>query len=113
MACRLDINNDRSLQIDQVVVGVGKESVAFVSPGPLRGRIGSRDKLRHRLARCTPSRFIQRVEVLADGPPRPGKRVPVMVLSPHSGALLVGVGSDQAGIDGEGRSIDQPLRHAA
>jgi hypothetical protein len=41
----------------------------LVSAGPLRGRIGSRDELWYRLARRAPGRFVQRVEVLADGSP--------------------------------------------
>jgi hypothetical protein len=47
---RLDIDEDRGLQVDQVVVGVGKEGMPFASAGPLCGRIRLGDKLRYRLA---------------------------------------------------------------
>jgi hypothetical protein len=53
-SCRLDIDDDRCLQIDQVVVGVGKEGMPFVSAGPLCGRIRLGDELRYRLAGCAP-----------------------------------------------------------
>ena len=34
---RLDIDDDRRLQVNKVVVGVGKEGMPFVSAGPLCG----------------------------------------------------------------------------
>src|SRR5207344_2728768 len=64
---RLDIDDDRRLQVDQVVVGVGKEGMPFVSAGPLCGRIRLGDELRYRLARRAPGSLIQGVEIFADG----------------------------------------------
>jgi hypothetical protein len=81
--CRLDIDDDRSFEVDQVIVGIGEEGMPLVSAGPLRGRIRSRDELWYRLARCAPGRFVQRVEVLADGSPCLGERFPVMVVGPR------------------------------
>src|SRR5258708_38373036 len=55
---RLDIDDDRRLQVDQVVVGVGKEGMPFVSASPLRGRIRPGDELWDRLAGCAPGSLI-------------------------------------------------------
>lgn len=40
-ARRLDVENDRGLQVDQIVVCIGEERVSFVSAGPLCRWIGS------------------------------------------------------------------------
>src|SRR6266699_6704662 len=45
-ACRLDIDDDRRLEVDQIVVGVGKEGVPLVSACPLRRGVRRRDELR-------------------------------------------------------------------
>src|ERR1700728_3112782 len=45
----LDVNNDRSLQIDQIVVRVSEECMALVGASPLRGRVGGRHKFRNDL----------------------------------------------------------------
>ncbi len=55
---RLDIDDDRRLQVDQVVIGVGKEGMPFVSASPLRGRIRPGDELWDRLAGCAPGSLI-------------------------------------------------------
>src|SRR4029079_18097430 len=110
---RLDIDDDRRLQVDQVVVGVGKERMPFVSAGPLGGRIRPGDELRYRLAGCAPGRLIQGIEIFPDGSARPGNGLPVDIIRPGSRALLVGIGSNQAGIDSKGRTINQPFCHAA
>jgi hypothetical protein len=60
---RLDIDDDRRLQVDQVVVRVGKEGMSFVRAGSLYGRIRLRDELRYHLARRAPSSLIQGVEI--------------------------------------------------
>src|SRR5438046_2723521 len=110
---RLDIDDDRRLQVDQVVVGVGKERMPFVSAGPLRGRIRPGDELRYRLAGCAPGSLIQGIEIFPDGSARPGDGLPVDIIRPGSRALLVGIGSNQAGIDRKGSPVDQPFGDAA
>src|SRR5262245_2978306 len=87
--------------------------MSLVRACPLRGRVRLRDELRHRLARRAPSRLIQCVQILSDGTARPGDGFPVDVIRSSDGALLVGIGGNQAGIDRKGRSVDQPFCHAA
>jgi hypothetical protein len=102
---RLNIDDDRRLQVDQVVVGVGKEGMPFMSAGPLRGRIRPGDELRYRLAGCAPGGLIQGIEIFPDGSARPGNGFPVNIIRPGSRALLVGIGSNQAGIDRKGSPV--------
>jgi hypothetical protein len=85
----------------------------FVSTGPLRGRIRSSDKLRYRLAGYTPGSLIQGIEIFPDASACPGDGLPVDIIRPGGRALFVGIGSNQAGIDSEGRPINQPFCHAA
>jgi hypothetical protein len=44
---------------------------------------------------------------------RPGDGLPVNIIGPSSRALLVGIGSNQTGIDRKGSPVDQPFGHAA
>ena len=108
-----DIDDDRSLQIDQVVVGVGEEGMAFVSAGPLCGRIRPGDELRYRLAGCAPGSLIQGIEIFPDGSARPGNGLSVNIVRPSSRALLVGIGGNQAGIDRKSGPLNQSFCHAA
>ena len=87
--------------------------MSFVSAGPLCGRIRPGDELRYRLARCAPGSLIQGIEIFPDGSARPGDGLPVDIIRPGSRALLVGIGSNQAGIDSKGRPVNQPFCHAA
>jgi hypothetical protein len=52
-----DIDNHPMVGVDQVVVGIGEESMSFVRACPLGRRIGSRDELR-RHRRCSSKRRI-------------------------------------------------------
>src|SRR2546430_9876661 len=85
----------------------------FVSAGPLRGRIRPGDELRFRLAGCAPGSLIQGIEIFPDGSARPGDGLPVDIIRPGSRALLVGIGSNQAGIERKGSPVDQPFGDAA
>jgi hypothetical protein len=73
-----------------------------MSAGPLRGRIRPGDELRGCLAGRPPGSLIQGVEIFPDGSARPGNDLPVDIIRPGSRALLVGIGSKQAGIDSNG-----------
>src|SRR5215216_1317297 len=99
---RLDVDDDRDLQVDQIVVGVGKEGMSFVSAGPLRGWVRLVNEFRYCVARRAPGRFIQRIEILPDGSARPCNGPPVNLISSSNSALLVSVGGNQAGIDRKG-----------
>ena len=98
-AC-LDIDDDRVVEIDQVVGGVGEERVSFEGACPLRRRVRAGDELRSGLAGGTPGRLIKGIEILSDGSARERHRFPVDILRGFSGALLVGIGFDQAGVEG-------------
>ena len=41
-----DVNNDAELDVNEIVIGIGKECWLAHRTGPLRGRIGRRDELR-------------------------------------------------------------------
>src|SRR5467141_4938857 len=84
-----------------------------LSAGPLCGRIRPGDELRYRLAGCAPGSLIQGIEIFPDGSARLGDGLPVYIIRPGSRALLVGIGSNQAGIDSKGRPINHPFCHAA
>ena len=77
----------------------GEEGVPLVGPGPLRRRIGWRDELWRNRAGRAEGGIVERRQVLANRPAGVG-----IVGSPFTarhGTLLVGVGGDQAGVDGE------------
>jgi hypothetical protein len=65
-ACRiggLDVDDDRVVQIDQIVGAVGEEGPVTVGSGkPCRG-IGRRDRLRLYRRGCAESGVVERVEV--------------------------------------------------
>src|SRR6478609_9552950 len=68
-----NINDDAELHVDEVVVGVSEESRSLVRAGPLRRRIGWREKLRDHIAGGTPGRIIMGCQILlhcAAGPLR-------------------------------------------
>src|SRR5947209_5928011 len=66
-ACRLDIDDDRRLEVDQIVVGVGKEGVPLVSARPLRRGVRRRDELRNNLACRTPGGVIELIVIIPHG----------------------------------------------
>ena len=101
------------LQDGRGAVGISVEGMALEGSSPLRCRIGARDELRPGLAGRAPGSLVERVEILAHRAPCPGEIVPVHGLGGLCRALLVRVGPDQAGIDGEAFAADQPLRDAA
>src|ERR1700693_5661770 len=108
-ACRLDIDDDRRLEVDQIVVGVGKEGVPLVSARPLRRGVRRRDELRNNLAGRAPGGVIERVEIFPHGAPRRRPLLPIDLIGACKRALLVGVSRDQAGVDGETFTADQAL----
>ncbi len=105
----------RSLQINQVVVSVGKKGVAFASTGPLRSRIADREINFGTVSLAAPQAASSSVSRYS----RTDRRVLASVSQscpspPAVETLLVGVGGNQAGIDGEALPPStKPLRHAA
>src|SRR4029077_2582993 len=104
------------------VVGVREERWPLVSPGPLRRRIGWRDKLRDDVAGGAPGCIIERCQILLHRTAGPrGIAIPAPIL-PRDRALLVGVGLDQARIDckafapnqtGRNARLDDTFKHVA
>ena len=84
---------------DDARTRAGGRNSSSGSEGPLCGRIRPGDELRYRLAGCAPGSLIQGIEIFPDGSARPGDGLPVNVIRPGRRALLVGIGSNQAGID--------------
>ena len=107
---RLDIDDDRVVDIDQVVGRIGKERRAPVGRGPARGRIGRRDELRRHLARRAERRIIEDGQILLD---RTAGGIRRQTRSTLDAVAIAGVGLDQAGIDGKAFATDQALVDAA
>jgi hypothetical protein len=97
----LDVNDNTELHVDEIVVGVSKECRPLVSTGPLGCRVGRRDELRNNLAGGAPRRIVEGLKILLHRAARSlGIAISVPV-RPRDRALLVGIGSNQAGIDGK------------
>jgi hypothetical protein len=111
-AAGLDIEDDRVLGIDQIIGGVGEERVALVSTGPLRRRIGWRDELGLDRAGCTESGGVQGCQILTHGMPGILAEIVDVVAIAWNRTLLVGIGSDQAGIDSKPFATHQALTQA-
>ena len=63
----LHVDNDRILHIDQIVRGVGKESLSAMGTGPAGRWISRRDELGDDLSRGPKGRIVQDGYVLVDG----------------------------------------------
>ncbi len=111
--CRLNIENDRSLQIDQIIVRISEERVPFVSASPLSRGIGSGDELRRYLAGGTPCSLIESVEILPYGASAGGKALPVRVFCTRDRSLLIGFGGDQAGVHRKSFAANQAFLNTA
>ena len=103
----LDVNNDAKLHVDEIVVGVSKECRPLMRSGPLRRGIGRRYELRDHVAGGAPRRIIESRQILLHGATGPlGITIPAPILALDR-ALLVGIGLNQARIDGEAFTADQ------
>jgi hypothetical protein len=80
---------------------------------PLRGRLRRRDELRDHLAGGAPGGFIKRIGIFPHGAPCRRQLLPVDLIGTGERALLIGVGCNQTGINGEALTIDQALRYCA
>ena len=109
-AVGLDIDDDRVVEIDQIVRGVGEERQAAVGAGPAGRRVRWRDELRCDVGRASERRVIEHGYVLVDRPARCRGR---QSLRPLDATLPVSIGLDQAGVDREALAADQARRDAA
>ena len=64
------IHDDAELHVDEIIVGVGEECRSSHRPGPLRRRVGWRNKLRSDIAGTAKSCIIEGCEILLHGPAR-------------------------------------------
>jgi hypothetical protein len=63
---RLDIDDDRVLDVDQVVRRIGEEGLAAVRSRPARRRVGGRNELRGNLSRGSESGIVEDCQILID-----------------------------------------------
>lgn len=105
-----DIDNDRILNIDQVIRRVSKERLSAMGASPACRWIGRRDKLGNDLGRGSKCRIVQDGEILIDGAACSLWRQSLLALN---AVLPVRVCSDQAGINRKALSANQPLIDAA
>ena len=108
--CRLDINNDRVLGIDEVVGRIGEEGRSAVRGCPPCCRIGWCDELGRHLACRTERRIVEHCEIFLDGATRRLRR---QTRGTCDTVAVAGVGLDQAGVDGKAFATDQALGNAA
>jgi hypothetical protein len=96
------------LGVDQVVVGIGKDRLALLCTSPLGGGIGRGDELRYYWRRLAVSCIVEGFKIFTHSPAR-RRRVDILVpLRSWLRAALVGIGLDQARIDGKALTRDQP-----
>ncbi|EPX83956.1 hypothetical protein Salmuc_01731 [Salipiger mucosus DSM 16094] len=105
-----DIYDYAMVGVDQVVVRIAEESRTLTCGRPLAGRVGMRRELRLHLAGSTERCLVQSLKILANGPRGISRidlrRIPLLL---RSRVLLVGIGFDQARVDGHALSADQAL----
>src|ERR1700692_1079423 len=100
---RFHIDNDRVVDIDQIVGGVSEEGLPAMGSGPASCRIGRRDELGRDLGRSSESGVVEYSQILLNGPACGFWRQPFPALD----ALLpIGIRLDQAGIDRKAFAAD-------
>jgi len=107
---RFDIDNDRVVDIDQIVGGVGKEGLSAMGSGPTGRRIDRRDELGRDFGRRSESSVVENSQILLNSPTCSFRRKPFLTLDP---VLPAGVRLDQAGIDRKAFAANQTLCDAA
>src|ERR1700733_3800802 len=107
---RFDIDNNRVVDIDQIVGGVSKKGLSAMGSGPACRRIGRRDEFGCDLGCSSESSVVEYGQILLNGPACSFRRKPFPALD---ALLAVGVRLDQAGIDRKAFAANQTLRDAA
>src|SRR6202008_3866396 len=103
----LDINDDAELDINEIIIGIGKECWPAPRAGPLRGRIGRRHELRCHIARRTECRIVKGRQILPRGAARGRSKACLLPFGARDRALLVGISDNQARINRKALTADQ------
>ena len=103
---RLDIDDDRVIDIDQVIGRIGEERWSAVRRGPSRRRIAWCDELRCDLARRAERGVVENREIFLDS--AAGRRW-WQTRRTLDAVSVAGIGLDQTGINGEAFTADQAL----
>lgn len=107
---RLDIDDDRVVDVDQVVGRIGEEGRSTVRGGPPRRGIGRRNELRRHLAGRPERRVVEDRQILLDRTP---SRFRWQARSALDAVAVAGVGLDQAGVNSKAFTADQAFVDAA
>src|SRR5262249_6406599 len=103
----LDINDDAELDINEIIIGIGKECWPAHRTGPLRGRISRRDELRCHIARRTKSGIIKGRQIFSRGAARGLGDACLLPFDARNRPLLIGVSDNEARINRESFTADQ------
>src|SRR4029450_1113994 len=101
-----DINDDRVVDVDQIVGRVGKERLPAMGSGPARRRIGEGHELRRHPARPAKGSIVEHSQILLDRSTCGLRWEGLLSLDP---LLAGGIRLDQACIACEGSAPAQPL----
>ena len=108
--CRLDIDDHRMIEVDQIIGAVGVKGPLTRGRRPARSWIGERDPLRLHRRRTAERRIVQHLQIFANGAAR---HIGRQAFVPGHRSTTIYIGPDQARIDGKAFAADQPFRHAA
>jgi hypothetical protein len=101
---RVNIDDDRVLGVDEILGRVCEESLPAVRTSPARRGVGGRDELGRDLGRGPESCIVENGQILLDRSARCFGRKPVVALD---SLLPIGIGPDQACVDGEAFTADK------
>src|SRR5262245_25615861 len=103
-----DINDDAELDINEIIIGIGKECRPAHRAGPRRARTA---RLRGPTARCTDAGTTRGLRILPRGPPRGLSTACRLPYSAWDSPLLVGGSDNEARINRESLAAHQAGRN--
>src|SRR5215472_14471670 len=112
-ACRIAVVASTSTMIafsTSTIRRVGEEGLAAVRPCPTRRWVGGRHELRRDFGRCSESGIVEDSQILIDRSAGSLRWKSLVTFDPP---LSIGIGLDQARVDGKSFTPDQPLLDAA
>src|SRR5215475_8262146 len=105
-----DIDDDRVLGVDQIVGRVAEEGLPAMGAGPTRRRVGGRYELRGDLGCCSERGIIEDSQILIDRSAGSLRWKSPVAFDP---LLSIGIGFDQARVNGKSFTADQPFLNTA